>query len=405
MKVLIDARTTQDEIKYNGVGRYSRFIIEYLIKNFADTTFGLILYNSPSTLDEFLKSKPRNVEIERIGKYESKGALNLISLNLDLIFHWSLNKVILKNQKKYDVFFAPYFWRGMPVFFLPTVVTIHDFALPRFNIYSTISPIHNILRMINYWMEIIRIYFAKYIICDSEFTKKDLFKYFGHLKQSIASVIYLGIEEDRNSGVDWKQYLPKDYEKRKYIIYLGGGLTENKNSIGVANGYADFVKKLLLSGVDRNDVPYLVIAGKNFTTEVSRDASKFRTAVDKNDVSDLIHYTGFYDDAARWPLVENAFAYIHLSTYEGFGFGVAEAMRAKTPVIAHNGSTYPEVVGDAGLLVDGKNSREVGEAIYKLYTDREYAKELGWKGYEQSKKFDWNITSKQTFEVLKSVLK
>lgn len=402
MKILIDARTTQDEIKYNGVGRYSRFIIEYLIQNNPETNFELIMYDGFSTLDEFLKTKHSNVNIFRIGEFNDKGGINLILHNLDLFFHIRLNKVLRKINRKDTVFFSPYFWKGLPVFKIPTVVTFHDFALPYFNIYSTISPIHNFLRFVHYWSELLRIYFAKHVICDSNYTYLDMFKYLPKLKKENVSEVLLGIHEEKKD-VEYEKYLPSDWKKKGYIIYLGSGLTKNKNSEGVVKGYKEFLDILKNEKIKEEDFPYLVIAGKNFTDEVVKDAKKFRHLVMELGIEKYVHYSGFYDDDARWPMVRNAFAYIHLSIFEGFGFSVAEAMRAKVPVIAHNGTTYPQVVGDGGILVDGLKPHEVGQAIFKVFNDKEFAKKLALKGYEQSLKFDWNITAEKTFNIIKKI--
>ncbi|MCK9368646.1 glycosyltransferase [Candidatus Dojkabacteria bacterium] len=399
MKVIIDARTTQDEIKYNGVGRYSRFIIEHLISDFPETRYELIMYDSDSTLDEFFKKERNNVRIIRIGKYNQTGFMHMILHNLDLVFHIRLTKALLKTNRKDAVFLSLYFWRGLPVLLVPTVASIHDFALPRYGIYSAISPIHNFLRFIHYWYEILRVYFCKAVICDSDFTRADIKKYFPLYNLKNVHTVNLGIEEDKES-TDFKKYLPEDFKIREYLIYLGGALGKNKNSKGVVNGYAEFVKKLEKEGAERNKIPYLIISGKNFTDEVSREAKSFRRYVESTGINDLVWFTGYYDDNSRFPLVRNSFGYIHLSLLEGFGFGVAEAMRARVPVIAHKGSSYMEVVKDGGVLLNGENPEKVGLAIYKIYKDRRFANDIAQKGFEISKQYDWKITAKVTHDIL-----
>jgi glycosyltransferase involved in cell wall biosynthesis len=209
----------------------------------------------------------------------------------------------------------------------------------------------------------------------------------------------LGIEEDKESK-DFEKYLPKDYKTREYLIYLGGALGKNKNSVGVVNGYYEFVSELVKEGIEKKEIPYLVISGKNFTDEISRDATNFRKYIEDIGLKDLVCFTGFYDDNARFPLMKNSFGYIHLSTLEGFGFSVVEAMRAKVPVIAHRGSSYIEVVKDGGILLDGENPKGVGQAIYRIYKDRKYAQDLAQIGFEISKQYDWKITASKTHDIL-----
>ncbi|MCC7290241.1 glycosyltransferase [bacterium] len=404
MQVVIDARTTQDEVKFNGIGRYSRFIIEYLIKLNPNTHFILLMYDGPSTIDGLLNRSVRNIEVKRMGKHYNGSGLELIRHNLDLFFHVGLNRVLRKIKKDNAVFFSPYFWRGIPVFKLPTVLLIHDFALPKFHSYSTISPVHNILRAIHYWFELYRVLWAKKVICNSQNTYKDFLEYFSKFDKSKVEEVLLGVEEDDIGSQEVDKYLPSDWQKRGYLLYMGGGLTKNKNSEGVVSGFAQFIKRLEAEGKSRNECPYLVIAGKNFKDEVVADAVKFRSYVESKGVADLVHYAGFYEDVHRWPLMRKAFGFIHLSLFEGFGFAVAEAMRAGVPVIAHNGSTYPQVVGDGGLLVNGEDFEAVGQGIYKIYSDKEFARSLGKKGLAKSLEYNWIKTAKKTYNILEESL-
>lgn len=404
MKVIVDARTTQDEIKFNGVGRYSRLIIEHLVRNNPRDTFDLIMYDNPSTIDGLLHENPENVNVIRIGEYSENGFINMIIDNLDIVFHFRLNKALSKINTKRAVFFSPYFWKGLPVFHLPTVVTVHDFALPVFNIYSTISPLHNFIRKIHYWIELYRVYFAKEVLVDAKFTVSELLRYLPKLKRKNITEVLLGVYEDVGES-DFEQYLPYDYKKRGYILYLGGGITENKNSKGVIDGYKDFINRLKDKDYKKDEIPYLVIAGKNFTSEHVSNSDKLKKYIEKLELKEFVHFTGKYDDIARWGLLRNSLAFIHLSLYEGFGFAVAEAMRAKIPVIAHNGSTYPEVVGDGGILVDGKNSKEVGNAIYKVFSNKKFAASIANKGYKKSLEYDWNTTAQETIDKIREVYK
>jgi len=89
--------------------------------------------------------------------------------------------------------------------------------------------------------------------------------------------------------------------------------------------------------------------------------------------------------------------------YECFGISLIEAMRSNTPVIAHNGSCYPEVVGDACILVDGTNPKEVGKAMYNIYKDEQLREELIAKGKERAKLFSWDTTVEKTVEVFEKI--
>lgn len=64
-------------------------------------------------------------------------------------------------------------------------------------------------------------------------------------------------------------------------------------------------------------------------------------------------------------LMSGAMAFVFPSLYEGFGMPPLEAMACGTPVITSKTSSLPEVVGDAGILVDPENVDEICEAMEK----------------------------------------
>jgi glycosyltransferase involved in cell wall biosynthesis len=77
------------------------------------------------------------------------------------------------------------------------------------------------------------------------------------------------------------------------------------------------------------------------------------------------------------------------SLSEGFGLTALEAMACGTPVIASNTSSLPEVVGDAGLLVDPHDTTAIAEAMAQLFSDDRLAKELRERGLARAPRFTW----------------
>ncbi len=71
-----------------------------------------------------------------------------------------------------------------------------------------------------------------------------------------------------------------------------------------------------------------------------------------------VRYLGYIPEPDIAPLTAAATVFAYPSLYEGFGFPVAQAMAAGTPVITSNVSSLPEITGDAALLID---PRSVGE--------------------------------------------
>lgn len=81
-----------------------------------------------------------------------------------------------------------------------------------------------------------------------------------------------------------------------------------------------------------------------------------------------------------------ATALLLLSRAEGFGLPVLEAMGHGCPVVAARCGALPEIIGNAGILVDPDNPLEVGDAIEQLRKSRE---EHVARGFERAAAFSW----------------
>jgi glycosyltransferase involved in cell wall biosynthesis len=113
--------------------------------------------------------------------------------------------------------------------------------------------------------------------------------------------------------------------------------------------------------------------------------------LDRVPVEDLLH---LYNAAQL--LVQPSF-------YEGFGLPPLEAMACGTPVVVSNVSSLPEVVGDAGLLVDPENVSELTVAIWRVLTDEALRAELIAKGFKRARCFSWEKTALETLELYQRV--
>ena len=67
--------------------------------------------------------------------------------------------------------------------------------------------------------------------------------------------------------------------------------------------------------------------------------------------------------------------FVFPSLYEGFGMPVLEAMACGIPVITSNVASLPEVVGEAGILVDPLNEKEIVEAYDRILSDENLKRE------------------------------
>ena len=91
------------------------------------------------------------------------------------------------------------------------------------------------------------------------------------------------------------------------------------------------------------------------------------------------------------------------SLAEGFGLPALEAMACGTPVIVGDTSAMPEVVGDAGLLVDPADTAAIADAVLCLLTQDSLRKELIARGLARAAEFSWERAARQMLMVLDEV--
>ncbi len=91
------------------------------------------------------------------------------------------------------------------------------------------------------------------------------------------------------------------------------------------------------------------------------------------------------------------------SFYEGFGLPPLEAMAHGTPVIVSNVSSLPEVVGDAGLLVDPNDVEGWTVALQRVLTDDVLHAEMSAKSLKRAAKFSWERAARETLDVYTKV--
>lgn len=177
-----------------------------------------------------------------------------------------------------------------------------------------------------------------------------------------------------------------------YFLYVGA-LHPRKNLARVAQAFA----ALRAQQADAR----LVIVGppswgaqavlQNLTEQSRADAS--------------VILTGFVTDEELAALYCGARALVFPSLYEGFGLPALEAMAHGTPVIGSNTSSLPEVVGDAGLLVDPHSAEAIAQAMQRLLEDDTLHSALSVRGRQRSARFSWDNTARKTLEVYQLLLR
>ena len=95
--------------------------------------------------------------------------------------------------------------------------------------------------------------------------------------------------------------------------------------------------------------------------------------------------------------------FLFTSTYEGFGLPPLEAMACGTPIVGSNAASIPEVVGNAGMLVDAFDARRMAGAVIAICTEDELYKRLRQRALLRASQFTWQRTALETLSALKGV--
>ena len=92
------------------------------------------------------------------------------------------------------------------------------------------------------------------------------------------------------------------------------------------------------------------------------------------------------------------------SLYEGFGLPALEAMACGVPVVASHAGSLPEVVGEAGILLDPDDAEAWADALERVLLDGQEAKKLRETGLERAANFSWEEAARRTWQLYRKVI-
>ncbi|ARV58407.1 glycosyl transferase group 1 [Nostocales cyanobacterium HT-58-2] len=138
-------------------------------------------------------------------------------------------------------------------------------------------------------------------------------------------------------------------------------------------------------------------AGSNFTEED-------QVFIQSQGLEGHVSYLGKPDKSTLVQIYNAADILMAPSLHEGFGITILEAMACGTPVITSNVSAMPEVVGDAGILVDPMNCQAIADSVEHLYKNTDYRQNLIENGIKRAKQFTWEASAEQIARVYEKFL-
>jgi glycosyltransferase involved in cell wall biosynthesis len=233
---------------------------------------------------------------------------------------------------------------------------------------------------------------ADRILVPSRFTAQDLVSKY-KVKEERIRIIRLGPGNSFSADLDEgtiQEALATLRIRRPYII-------------SVARGYAHKNLVRLLQALPllrRAGFPdtQLVLVGERHRAGDELDQVRRQLQLDN-----AIIFTGFVDNRTLNALYCGAACFVFPSLAEGFGMPILEAMTCGAPVIASDATALPEIVGNAGLLVDARRPEALADAMAKVLGDVALQRELRSRGFEHVRQFQWDQCARQTVEVYKEM--
>ena len=253
---------------------------------------------------------------------------------------------------------------------LPQVTTVHDVlpllypgAYPRQRYYFR-----------HYVPAVLRA--SRAIIVISESTRRDVLRFYDVPPEKVHVVL---------SGYDSERFVPRPDsapppEGEPYLLYVGN-VMPHKNLLRLVEAFALVSRELPIR---------LVLRGWGRP----RHVRALRDRLGELGLESRVDWQPYAPDDELLALYRGARAVVLPSLHEGFGLTVLEAMACGTPVVASGVSSIPEVVGDAGVLVDPLQPTSIADGLCRILTDDGLRKELRERGLERARRFSWEATAR-----------
>jgi glycosyltransferase involved in cell wall biosynthesis len=374
MKIAIDIRTVLPT--RSGVGNYVLHLVENLLLEDRESAYFFL--SRPENLFCLNSSHPRVRSLLTIFSHENHPFGDL----------WEHFILPLRLKKKaIDVFHGPASLIPFRKVGFRVVVTIHDLV-------AFLFP-HTIPIKYGAYMRYIlkhAVRQADKIISVSYHTRDDLIRILDVPPEKIVVIheaptpLFRPIEKEEAQA-----QLRDRYGLTKKYLYHLGNIEPRKNLIVLLQAFAQVCREI------KEDYA-LVLSGQPgwLTQSLQRFLQDYPQ-------KDRILFTGYVPRSDLPLFMNGAELFVFPSLYEGFGLPVLEAMSCGTPVISSNCSSIPEIVEDAGLLIDPSDPRDLAEHIIYLLKNPEERERLSERGLQQAALFTWRETARKTLDVYRSI--
>lgn len=270
----------------------------------------------------------------------------------------------------------------------PVVVTAHDASWVRF---PEAHPVERVRLMNGCFPRSLE--HARRVIVDSDFVAAEMSSIFGVAAHKLETV-HLGVSPRFKpmSALETATMCHRFGLTHGQYVLAVGTLEPRKNLATLLSAW-----QLLPPALSRR-FP-LVVAGQTGWRHTGTDRQMAAMAQ-----SGQLRLLGHVDDADLPALYAASSLFVYPSLYEGFGLPPLEAMASGVPVIASNRASVPEVVGDAGVLLDPLDADLLAASLGRLLQDPEASARLAALGVARASQFSWAACARKTLHVYKESL-
>lgn len=233
---------------------------------------------------------------------------------------------------------------------------------------------------------------AKRIATISEYSKKDIA---GYYKIDPAHIDNVSCGINSNFSPLEKQEIIEvrnKWSNGKPYFFFVGSMHPRKNIKRLIDAFSLFKKE---TGAEFK----LILAGSILWSKTEIEDS-YTNSPYKGDII----FTGRLSDEDLQKMLGAAYALSFVPIFEGFGLPIVEAFQSGVPVLCSNVTSMPEVAGDAAIMVDPFQVKDIAAAMGKLAADNELRTQLIAKGHIQKKLFSWERTAGLLWECISKVI-
>lgn len=220
---------------------------------------------------------------------------------------------------------------------------------------------------------------AELILCNSEATSHEISQKLNVPKSKLVTI---------NLGFDREHLYPKNLNREEFFLVLGRH-NPHKN-------LARVLKALSFIAGKETRIIFVGPSDPRYTPKLKKIAKEL-------ELSDQLVWRDWVSDEEKSFLLNKCRALIIASLWEGFGLPALEAMACGTPVIASNVGGLPEVVGHSALLINPHSYESIANAMLEISSNSNLQEEAQYYGPQEALKYDWNKTSIQIQDILKSL--